>query len=172
MPTLDVAIAVVDDRIMRGERPNSPGYKAQQILTDAGLRVTSIDVLPEETSAVRDTLTRVAETTDILLTVGATGLRRTDIVPEVTRELLHRELPHVATQILLAGLKNTNKAGLSRGLVGVRMLSSNVSAPDGNSGADHSCLIVNSPSSSGGIKDTLGVVLPLLPSIFEQLREQ
>ncbi|EJZ86753.1 hypothetical protein QP400_07810 [Winkia sp. UMB3158] len=50
-------------------------------------------------------------------------------------------------------------AGLSRGLVGVTTI------------CTAGTVIANSPSSTGGIKDTLAVMLQVLPSIFRQLAE-
>lgn len=61
------------------------------------------------------------------------------------------------TQVLLAGLANTEQAGLSRGIIGLT----------GRGPED--ALIVNVPSSRGGVRDALGVVCPLLPNIFERL---
>lgn len=59
---------------------------------------------------------------------------------------------------MVRGSQNTPLAGLSRGLVGV------------TSRDEQAALIINAPSSQGGIKDTWSVIGPVIPNIFEGLR--
>ena len=59
--------------------------------------------------------------------------------------------------IFCEGVKNSPRAGLTRGLVGV------------TSRDETATLIINAPGSVGGVTDTITVIGPLLPSIFEQL---
>ena len=158
---LNAAVFVVDDRIKQGSRPNAPGARAEQLLTDGGLRVLASRAVSETEQELQQACQEAIEQKiDLLLTVGATGLRRTDIAPDVTRKFMHREIPNLTTEILLKGRNNTSKAALSRATVGVHYAQ------------DHAMLIVNSPSSSGGIGDCLSVIIPLLPSVFEQLKEK
>lgn len=69
------------------------------------------------------------------------------------------EIPGIAEQIRAHGLTNTPLSPLSREVVGV-------TARD-KTGA----LVVASPSSKGGVADTLSVLIPLLKDIFGQLDE-
>jgi molybdopterin biosynthesis enzyme MoaB len=66
-------------------------------------------------------------------------------------------LDGLVTQVLIQGLASTGQAGLSRALIGLT----------GRGPRD--ALIINSPGSAGGVNDTLGVVCPLLPNIFERI---
>lgn len=158
--SVSAVVYVVDDRIKQGTRPNKPGARAECLLTDGGLKVLDSRVISEADEGLRQACQEaIDQGVDLLLTVGATGLRRTDIAPDVSRMFMHREIPHLTTEILLRGRQNTAKAALSRATVGVHY------APE------RATLIVNRPSSSGGIADCLGVIIPLLPSIFEQLKE-
>lgn len=59
--------------------------------------------------------------------------------------------------MLIQGLASTGQAGLSRALIGLT----------GRGPRD--ALIINSPGSAGGVGDTLSVVCPLLPNIFERI---
>ena len=63
----------------------------------------------------------------------------------------------LAEQVRALGARSSALAGLSRGLVGV------------TSRGDQAALIVNAPGSTGGVRDTLTVIGPMLEHIFRQL---
>ncbi len=89
----------------------------------------------------------------VVLTTGGTGLTPTDQTPEATRPLLDREVPGVAEAIRAAGVaKGVPTAMLSRGLAGLA----------------GRCLVVNLPGSSGGVKDAIDVLRPVLLHAVEQ----
>lgn len=79
----------------------------------------------------------------------------TDVTPEATRRVLEREAPGIAEAVRRYGAENgVPTAVLSRGLAGVAGRT----------------LIVNLPGSTGGVKDGLAVLGPLLPHVVSQLR--
>lgn len=151
-------VIVVSDRIHSGEREDQAGVLTERLLSRTGVDVVRRVVVPEGVEAVDDELRRaVAEGVRVIVTVGGTGVGPRNRTPEVTAPLLETELSAVMSQILFAGLANTHQAGLSRGLVGLTARESGAS------------LIVNAPSSVGGVSDALGIVCPLLAPIFERL---
>lgn len=150
---VNTAVIVYDDRIKSGQKTD----KFASCISDYPLNAVSYTVIEENEDTFRATLTEALNSeARVILTLGGTGLRAANRVPDVTKEFIDKELTGLETQILLVGLENTSRAGLSRAVIGT---------------TDTGKLIVNCPSSSGGIKDTLGVVIPLLSPIFNQLDE-
>lgn len=152
-------ILVISDRVLAGERDNTAGELALRMLKDAGVDLNDDDVvvIAEDEAAIRTNLGEALENGyRLVFTIGGTGISPRNATPEVTREFLVAELPGVATQITMEGLKNSDKAGLSRAVVGVT----------------RRALICNAPSSTGGVKDTLAVITRLLRPIFMQLDEE
>lgn len=97
-----------------------------------------------------------ADVADVVLTTGGTGLAPRDVTPEATRAVLEREAPGIAERIRAASMDRFPRAALSRGLAGTR-------------GAT---LIVNLPGSTGGVRDALAALDPILTHAVRVLRDQ
>jgi molybdenum cofactor synthesis domain-containing protein len=93
---------------------------------------------------------------DVVLTTGGTGLSSRDVMPEVTRGVIDLEIPGMAEAMRAESLKVTNMAMISRAVAGVR----------------GSTLVINLPGSTGGVRDNLGVVLPVIEHASEVLQDK
>lgn len=101
-------------------------------------------------SALRDA---VSEGFHLVMTTGGTGHTPRDLTPEMTKRVIERESPGLAEAIRTYGVAHgVPTAVLSRGIAGLA----------------GTTLIINAPGSSGGAKDTIAALSPVLLHALDQ----
>jgi len=149
-------VITASNRAAAGVYEDHSGQALAAGLRELGFTVEGPHVRPDDVAEL-DAVLRAAVDMDfdVILTTGGTGLSPTDVTPEATRGMLDREAPGIAEAIRRYGADNgVPTSVLSRGLAGVAGRT----------------LIVNLPGSTGGVKDALAVLGPLLPHVVSQLR--
>lgn len=151
-----VAVLVVSSKIAGGREEDKGKAALAQLVESVPAGLASYEVVPDERPAIRDRLTALCDggTADVVLTVGGTGVRPTDVVPEVTREVADKEIPGIGEAMRLESLKKVQTAVLARGTAAVRGRT----------------LIVNLPGSPRGARENLSVVLPVLEHTIEKIQ--
>jgi molybdopterin adenylyltransferase len=152
-----VALIVLSDRAASGERPDACIPVMKEKLGRA-YAVVHETILADDPGALQAELIDLADanTADLILTSGGTGLAPRDRTPQATGAILDYEVPGIAEAIRAASLQIVKTAMLSRALAGVR----------------HRTLIVNLPGSPKAVGEALDVVLQVLPHALELLSDR
>ncbi len=144
---MNIAIVTVSDSVARGERVDESGDAIAQWAVARGDTVASRSTVPDESVEIARALIALCDAGafDLVLTTGGTGLSRRDVTPEATRAVVFIEAPGFS-ELLRGNATRFPRAALSRGVAGVRA---------------HT-LIVNLPGSTGGVRDGLATLEPIV----------
>jgi molybdenum cofactor synthesis domain-containing protein len=152
-PAIRALAVTVSNRAAAGVYEDRSGPVLAGLLAEAGCTVDGPVVVPDGEPVEAALRAAVAGGYDVVVTTGGTGLTPGDLTPEMTRRVLDREIPGIAEAIRAAGIAaGIPAAMLSRGLAG---LAGRV-------------LIVNLAGSSGGVRDGMKVLAPVLGHAVDQ----
>ena len=137
---ITVAILTVSDSAAAGTRRDESGPALRVECEEAGWRVMETAIVPDNVESIREKLQKWsdAQTAQLLLTTGGTGIAQRDVTPEATRPLLDKELEGLGELMRREGEAQTPFAVLSRSLAGTRGRSLIVNLPGSPKGAVHS----------------------------------
>lgn len=149
-----LVVTITDDA---DSEANGIGQIAAELLHEAGFGVDGTVVVDSDAVAVRAALnTGVIGGVDLVVTIGATGVAPRDIAPEVTTEVVDRELHGLCEALrfsaITAGLTD---AVISRGVIGV----------------SGSTLIANVAASRAAVRDGMATLLPLAQAVIAEISD-
>jgi molybdenum cofactor synthesis domain-containing protein len=148
-------VVTASNRASAGVYEDRSGQALADGLRALGFTVEGPHVRPDDVAELEVVLLgAIGSGADVVVTTGGTGLSPTDVTPEATRRVLEREAPGIAEAVRRYGESKVPTSVLSRGIAGTAGRT----------------LVVNLPGSTGGVRDGLAVLGPLLPHVVSQLR--
>lgn len=155
---INIGILTISDKGSKGEREDLSGKVIEEVVKKINGEVKYYQIIPDEKDMIQEELIKAVDKLhlDLILTTGGTGLAKRDVTPEATLEVIEKEVSGISEIIRSESFKKTNRAILSRGVAGVRK----------------GTLIINLPGSPKGAKESLEIILKVLPHGIEILKGQ
>lgn len=148
------AVVTVSDRSHGGLRHDASGPLLAGLLAELGFTVSDVVVVPDEAVDIAAAVGAAAAEHDLVVTTGGTGLSPRDVTPDAVLPLLDRQVPGLAE-----ALRSQNRSA-----VPTTILSRAVAGTIGRS------LVVTLPGSTGGVRDGVAVLAPVVGHAVAQLR--
>lgn len=152
--TIRAAVITASTKGAHGERADESGPAMAELLRANDVEVLSQELVPDDVDRIAAAIRGAIDAgANVVLTTGGTGLSPNDVTPEATRRVIEREIPGIAEALRARALAKTPHGMLSRAVAG-------------SMGAT---LVVNLPGSPRAVRESLEVLIPVLPHAVELL---
>lgn len=151
---MNFAVVCISDRCSKGLCEDKSGPLISELISSCG-KTQEYIIVPDEKAEIEKALIYLCDEVkaDIVFTTGGTGFAPRDVTPEATMAVIERNAPGIAEAIRMKSMEITPKAMLSRAVSGIRK----------------NTLIINLPGSPKAVRESIEVVLSVLPHAIEVL---
>ncbi len=153
---IKIGVLTISDRCFKGIYKDESGPAVIKMLKRIDARIIKYEVVPDEIKVIKNKLKFYSDNLklDIVLTNGGTGFSPRDVTPEATLGVINKVVPGIPEAMRISLLNKNKRAMLSRGVCGIRKKT----------------LVINLPGSIRAVKESLKVILSLLPHSVDMLR--
>ena len=150
------AVITVSDSSYEGKRKDLSGKLIKEIFENLGAKFTFYTIVPDDKEKIKQAIIEAKKKgANIILTTGGTGVSFRDITPEVTAELIKKEIPGLEEALRIFGTRDTLYSLLSRAKIGFM---------------DENTLIINLPGKPKAVKENLEKIIYILDHAFKMAR--
>ncbi len=144
-------IIVCSDSVSSGKAKDTSGILAKEMLTHHGLEITESISIPDDFLMIQEMAKSKSKLNDLLVFIGGTGLSFKDLTPDALKPLIDREIPGISETARAYGQERMPKSMLSRGIAGFM----------------DQCLVLTTPGSPNGVRDTIQALFPHVLHVFK-----
>ncbi len=150
-----VAVLTASDKGSIGERKDTSSEVVREMISEIG-GVVSYAMVPDDRKTISEKLIEFCDDlkADLVLTTGGTGFGPRDVTPEATKDVIEKEIPGIPEAMRMASFSKVPNSILSRSVAGIRK----------------NTLIVNLPGSPKGVRETLEIVIGVIPHAIRMIR--
>jgi molybdopterin adenylyltransferase len=150
------AILTVSDSCSKGTRQDVSGQTISDMLPKDKYQIFQKIIVPDDYQKIAQELVHFSDNDniDVVFTTGGTGLGPRDVTPEATASVSEKIIPGLCEIIRTEGFKKTPTAVLSRAIACVRK----------------NTLIINLPGSPKAVRESLEIILDVVPHALEMIR--
>ncbi|MEJ6489404.1 molybdopterin-binding protein [Leucobacter sp. USCH14] len=151
-PRRTARVIVASTSAAAGSAPDTTGPLIAGWLRERGFTSEDPVVVADGEEVERAVQSALDEAPAVLVTTGGTGVSPSDRTPEAVAPLLELQLPGIIEELRRRGAEHLPAALLTRGVAGFA----------------GSTFVITLPGSTGGVRDGLAVLEPILDHILAQ----